>query len=496
MARLLGIDIDKTVVRAALVRTSFKKQEIVRVIEIPIATGLLPASAMVSEPPNQQASIADALRSILQELGQSVDSVAIAQPGADTSIRLIELPAAAAKRIDDVLPFEVEPVLPFPLEESVLDYDLLSRTPTSLKLLVSAARKSAVAAALAPFREVGLDPRLSVPSSVALEGLAAFIPRLTGPSPVLLLALGEDTTDLCFVQNGKTVFARTLSVGFSCFPDQATKLTRELMQTLVAFRATGGDELTELLLVGEGANSPGIGPWLSSSVGVPVNVLAENNIQPECARAVALAGFLAKSGKRTGFLHGEFAPKRTIGAIRQQAPLIAICSAAIVASFGISIWAKYAIISEERERLETALSEATKAAFGEATPSAEHARALIHNGCKLTDPLPQFDALDALALVSASIETGIVHETKRFKVELDEDGYKGRLDLQGTVASIEQRDQIAKVLGEHPCIGEIKKGPTSPGSAENTVNYRLEAEIRCPGGPAAKGKNKNKKASE
>src|SRR3954467_10496582 len=113
MASILGIDIGKHSVRAATIRTSLRAFEIDRYFEVPI-------SALDSEAP-QIGVVASALRELLAQLPSAPDTVVAAIDGMRGSLRTVSIPAAARKRAAEVLPFELEALLPFPIDEAVVD---------------------------------------------------------------------------------------------------------------------------------------------------------------------------------------------------------------------------------------------------------------------------------------------------------------------------------------------------------------------------------------
>src|SRR5688500_15277370 len=97
MARLVGIDIRATHVRAVLLRTSYKKVTLERVLEVDLAG------------PDE---LEQALAACVLPLVQPGETVAIAVEGEQTFIHRITLPATALKQIDDVLPYEIEAQIP------------------------------------------------------------------------------------------------------------------------------------------------------------------------------------------------------------------------------------------------------------------------------------------------------------------------------------------------------------------------------------------------
>src|ERR1700748_940599 len=100
MARILGIDIEQSAVRAVLVKSQFRRTELDSYVELPLTEPL--------QSPGRLPEVHDALAGLLRTLGKPPDSLNTALHGEQASLRVIELPLAAAKRAGEVLPFELE----------------------------------------------------------------------------------------------------------------------------------------------------------------------------------------------------------------------------------------------------------------------------------------------------------------------------------------------------------------------------------------------------
>ena len=85
MSRLLGIDIEKTVVRTAIVRTAYRKTFVEAIGEARI---------------EEHGSVEAALRAALVGAARP-DACAVALSGERTLYRRIDLPAAAAKELEE-----------------------------------------------------------------------------------------------------------------------------------------------------------------------------------------------------------------------------------------------------------------------------------------------------------------------------------------------------------------------------------------------------------
>ena len=132
----LGIDIGWHSVRGALVRSTLRTLTVERYVEV----NLQP----LTQDATQEQIIHAALRELLQELGQPPDVVIMAIDGTRASLRVVEIPLAAKKRIGDVLPFELESVLPFAVDEAVIDYQDVNVRGANLAVLAAAVPDLAV----------------------------------------------------------------------------------------------------------------------------------------------------------------------------------------------------------------------------------------------------------------------------------------------------------------------------------------------------------------
>jgi general secretion pathway protein L len=481
MARILGIEVGSGSVRGTVVRTTLKKVEVERYLEVPFEVS-------TDEDMNTMA-LGNAIHTVLVALGRTPDRVVVALDGREASLRVVELPAGAAKRVAEVLPFELESILPIDMDEAVIDHQPVERDATTLKVLAAAAPKERVADALERWAALGLEPRELAVGAAALDGLAVIDPELSTGTTTMILDMSLNHTDVCVLRNGQCRLARTLSSGVQ--DSQSGRLERELLRTLTALRATGEPEVDRVVLCGEVTADERAGAWLEQKLDKPVSLLTlppapgtEGAGSARFGRATALACRPSIRTKHLDLRKGEFASKQTSGIIQEHARLIAICAGVVFLSFTFSILARWAVLDGEKESLEEQLAHVTKDTFGEEYRTASSARTALERGPRNRDPMPRFDAYDALDVISASIPAEITHTTRRLHIDLDDDGHGGEFEIQGGLASVAERDQIAEHLEANECVQEIQKGRTTPGAGNVGLNYKLNVTFRCPGAPA------------
>ncbi|WP_437634972.1 type IV pilus biogenesis protein PilM [Sorangium sp. So ce854] len=476
MHRLLGIDAGKSVVRAALIRTTYRRVFVEALGEVAVTDG-------VSE--------AEAIRAAVGLLRP--DGAAIALSGERSFYRRLDLPAAAQKEVENVLGFELEATVPFEMEDAVFDYRLLKRPPgvETLPVFAAVARADDVRERIAVVKEaLGFEPERVALGAVALANLEAVMPELTAPStsgasvPIAILDLDYLTSEIVILAGGEPVFARTLSRGTAGLPGAAPALARELRQTLAAWRNLGGEPLAGLYLVGGGATAQGAELFLSTQLGLTILPLPTPRIEgltpeqaaamPRFAKALGLALGLTPKTKGFNLRKGALEAERSYPFLREKIPILAGLGTVIALSFGFSVVAEMRTLDAERELLLASLATASRDVLGEETSDPVKARELLDQGPGAADedPMPRVDAFDVMVQLSKAVPKEITHDV----LELDVN--RGHVTIQGVVPSVSDAQLIAEHMKEHRCFRDVKISRTSQ-FTEGRHKYVLELDLRC-----------------
>lgn len=478
MARTLGIEITADRVRAALVHAGFRTVAVEQVIELGIDTASQDAETAL------QRTVAN----VLASFHRPPDAISVAIDGRFVSLRPMTFPVGAAKRIAELLPFEIESLLPFEVEDAIISHQIVRKTADEIEVLAAAVPKEVIRETLARYEALGLEPRYLCPGAAALDGLIPLVPDLEAGPPTVILRLGPETTDVLIVSEGRNRLARTISHGAEALASpRRALLASELKATLSAYRAAGGMPLERAYLIGVEPAEQSQEAFLGEAIGLPLARMplpgpeGKEPPPPRFGLAVALAGRGAVRTDRIDLRRGEFAPPRTSGAILRHWKLLAACIPVVLVSFIFSVVARHSVLEAEAEILREKLASVSKELLGQEVRSASRARTLLGGSLAPADPLPRFDAYDALNAVSQTMPADIVHSLRKLVIEIDDQAREGTLEIHGRVASITERDQIAQALEDHDCLNRVVPGPTTPGRGGEGLNYRLEAEIHCPG---------------
>ena len=491
MSLVLGLEVTPRVVRGAFLRTTLRGSEMEQYAEAPLRYSTEPESE------SDEDVLAAAIAEVVGQGARPPDRIIASLSGDAASLRLIDLPAGVEKKAAEVLPGELGAVLPFDVDDAVVDYQIVGRDESTIQLMAVAVPRQSVANRLRELQAAGVDPRELAVGAAVFDGLGALLGESLEGKTVLVIDVGPDSTDFAVLTNGRCTFARTISGGMDLVESGGrAELGAALQRTFASYRAQWSESPSLILLSGETAPMESARQWLTEQLGVACDVAelpsaagADEEMRPKFTKAAALAARAISRGKQLDLRQGEFASQAAASEIRKHLRLIAICFAAVVLSFGVSLIARYRVARAEHEELTAKLAEVSKDLLVEEAHTAAHARELLSAGRRIDDPLPRFDAYDVLEAISVSIPEDIQHDTRRLLIEIDDDGDNGRLEIQGTLGSIADRDRLVDALQEHSCFADVEKGSIST-AVEDRKDYKLAVKVKCDGAASRPGKEK------
>lgn len=202
--RIIGLDIGSWSIKAMVLESSLRRMSFVALRE-----HHLPVDAHGQALPGE---LPAAIKAVLQ--GLDVDVLSAGVPGVQVLLRELSLPFADEKRVTPVLGFQLESLLPRPLETMVYDWHVLRKTPEGAQLLCPAADKQWLDQWLGEVRAGGAEPRHLTLSTLAMGNLLPHIDLgEVGGRPVVVIDLGHRSTQLTLVKDGQVEAVRALSRG-------------------------------------------------------------------------------------------------------------------------------------------------------------------------------------------------------------------------------------------------------------------------------------------
>ena len=196
--KVLGLDIRSDSLSAVLVKGSLRESRIAASLTVPIdATG------------DESGGLPAALEAVAAAMDlQNADCV-VSVPASLFSCRNVFVPFGNSKKIRMVLPYELEPHLPYPADEMLVDFTILdgSEDRGETEVLTVAVERQRLAPILAALAAVKIEPE-----RVTLSGFAAaaWIGRNIEPDQTALcLDIGETSGALFVVAGARVRLIRT-----------------------------------------------------------------------------------------------------------------------------------------------------------------------------------------------------------------------------------------------------------------------------------------------
>ena len=163
---------------------------------------------------SQTAMVLREMANALKASGASGAAVNYSIPAQSVFTRFVKLPSVAEEQVDQIVTFEAQQNVPFPIEEVVWDYQLVaSADPGKLEVVLVAIKADLLEEINAAVEEAQFRTEVVDVAPMALYNAFRYnYSELTGCS--LIIDIGARTTNLLFVES-KKVFSRSIPIGGS-----------------------------------------------------------------------------------------------------------------------------------------------------------------------------------------------------------------------------------------------------------------------------------------
>jgi general secretion pathway protein L len=327
----------------------------------------------------------------------------VALPYNLVSSKIVSFPFKDKKKIDQVISYSVEGQIPIDIEDMVVDYQIISKTPKESQVVVNLAKREVIREFLEQLKEVGIDPHVVEFNASALFNL---VPLLFKDSRecTALIDIGHDKTSLCIFKDQKLAILRTISLGGKFITEnlasdleldlddaEAAKeefgtlsgdditrekgktsspaaratlsikesvdvLLQELQRTFHVLQVEQKLEVTQLFLAGGTAKLKNIGQYFSEQLKLPVELLQTVNgyltltgmqEDPDSmagSLGLALRGALPKRNSQVNFRREEFLHHEEESELKKSVRLIVILSVIVIGLYFTSLFSHYSYL--------------------------------------------------------------------------------------------------------------------------------------------------------
>ena len=322
VAECVGLDLGQTAIKAVRFRRRLSGRESVEYFHLPLPYGK-PAQA-------EPARLAGHLRNFLWQHGlYGSGDIVTALPCQDLFIRTLSFPFRDAAKLEQVVPFEVENLIPMALDEVAMGSVVLpakgtggpTQKPKGADVLITAAPKDKVAEHLKFLATADLKPAAVGVDGMALYSVTKFLQEEGAhvPGDLAVIDVGATKTTLCLICDGRPVVLRTvlwggnhlthaLAVRYACTFAEAERrkrtmgvqelemwlepLLKELRVSLHAYEGTAHQRLSHCWVSGGGSKLRELNGHVAHELGLtPVG--PRQGFGADCPRAFSIAFGLA-----------------------------------------------------------------------------------------------------------------------------------------------------------------------------------------------------------
>lgn len=192
------------------------------------------------------------LKSLADELAITAKDVTIGVAGSSVIVRLISMPKMTDDELAGAVRFETEKFLPFDINESVLDFKVISRESkekNTIDILLAAVKKEYVMQKIGLLEEAGFSVRTVDVDIIAATN--AFLANFSAPDPAKTLALldvGASCTDVSILRGGVPSFLRQIPVGISECSAAIAKVAGVPVEEAESVKSLSADKQQEIII--------------------------------------------------------------------------------------------------------------------------------------------------------------------------------------------------------------------------------------------------------
>jgi type IV pilus assembly protein PilM len=505
--RAIGIDVGNHSVKAVVAAKRGASVAIKKCIEIPIIRG-------DSAKPDR---VPQAVEELSRQLRVGNEMVVTSVSTQQATVRNLEIPFSEEEKIRQILKFQTEPYLAFPIEEVIIDfYDTKTAPEGKMKVLLTAIHKEVIANRLELLSRAGIDPEVVDVDFMAIASTALWADSRLAQEGGIIVDVGDSKTIACYIQDGRLLGVRCLPMGGEDFTEAISKelnvgfeqaeqiktdrsatppgaaervsnaissvfdrLGAELDRTVRYFASQArGRSFDRVLLCGGSASLEGLDRFLAESLSAQVSVLSppdsvktgpEDEARfPRFATAVGLAlRGLGQAPCLQNFRQEEYAYARPYRRLRRS---LISCGALLFTTVALLVFSLFASIDRyksEQASLNIDIQTKRKTVFPDKTPQSNaDMRTLLEDEKKTLTPfrelqgnislLQVFDDLSAKIPKDLAAELALFNYTKSRPPELPSIGRQRRTQQQSPTwtGTLSLKGTVASVA-DHVRLREI-----------------------------------------
>jgi general secretion pathway protein L len=402
--------------------------------------------------------------------------------------RLLSFPFTNSRQVSQAVPFELEALIPFRVEDLTIAEQIVRRTETGVTALAVATPKTALREHLTALATAGVEPdKVSFAPLAALPLLSLSGADVNGRTA--LLDVGEHQSSVVLLQDGGVYGLRTVDQGYQ-EADEGAPLFAVLQWTLLALSGSEGALPTRFFVYGDSAHSPHLKSELErhfsaevcSFLDLPLPSVAENDRAEQAVFATclgmglreALAGSLFAVNLRCG----EFSPRVRRDTLRHEWRQLGRLAAAAAIAAGLAVGmdlyhlnSRYHLLRQEVRRVFTAALPEVQTVMNEKA-QLEEAIDTLQKRHRLLGGTGAVSPLDVLRQLSAVLPENV-------PLDLDEWSFDGdAVRLRGITASFEAAETIKTAVTSLGMFRDVQLKDVKTEAGGQKVAFGLQMSLK------------------
>ncbi len=523
IAECVGLDIGQTAFKAVRFRRRLTGRESVEYFHQPVPYG----RQEHTEPAHRTAM----LRNFLWQHGlYGSGEIVTALPCQDVFVRTLSFPFRDASKLAQVVPFEMENLIPMPLEDVTVGSLVLparesregAEKSKGSDVLVTAAPKVKIAEHLRFMASADLNPSAITIDGMALFSVSQFLKEEGAqvPGDMAIIDVGASKTTLCLVHEGRPVLLRTvlwggnhlthaLAVRYACSFAEAERRKRamavqeidawlepvlkELRVSLQAYEGSVHQRLTHCWVSGGGSKLKELSGHMAHQLGL-ASVGPRQGFGSNCPRAFSIAFGLAihpnivrprwksrsaGSNLALDFKAGIDASSATTDISKQDRRLALwgglILAILALADISVRVVLKDSTVKDLKRGLQAQYEQTfgPGAGPGEELDQARYRVSQLEKSLSLVDGTGS-NVLVGLAELVKHVPSGIPLKVR----DLTIDG--NSIHLEGETTTFDAVEKIKQAFSADETLQDVSISDTRVGAMQNQVVFRLTYTVQRP----------------
>lgn len=477
--RILGLDIQNKALAAVLVNSGFKESRVEAFTHIPFP-----------ETEDGENGLPAALDALIEEMPVSDAVCIVSVPADQVSFRNLKVPFRQEKKIRQILTFELEPTLPFPIDDVVVDFHALKLDGQGdqTDLIAAVCKTDSLRSILEMLAARRIQPEIvtvsGFPSALCLSRLGQL------PESALVVDVRSDSSTIFVMKSAQLSMVRTLPAD-RAYDSRIDMLGQNIQRTLYALEEISSHPFRpeKIFVTGPALGENGIVTALTRLLDVPITridlindidtrlkAIPSESWKPyQMNNALALTLVEVIGIKGLNFRQGPFAIKKRWTEYRKNIITSAILVAALLLIWLASASVDYFYKKNQLNTLNDQITDVFQTTFPDVkkiVDPLQQMRVSIDELKKIslfpTDGKNTVLAIDVLNDISRSVPADIDAKFTRTVIGEDNVVINGDSDTFNSVDAIKSRLEQSGMFQSVTIVSTTKE------DASNRIKFRLK----------------------